>query len=280
MKSYFYLTLFISLFLIGCNDDQNIQKETVQNDDDLTSLPIDTGGSQKTNLHGSTNAIYGHYIYTPSNYDNHGTNYPLLVFLHGAGQVGNSQTNPDELKKVIGTGPPRMIEQNKWSPKYPMIVASPQLTSGTWNADDVHTFIEYIISNYPINTDRIYLTGYSLGAFGCFDYISKYGAAAYASAIVPIAGGGNKNSGSQFTTIPVWTFHGENDNTVSKNGSINMVNAINAANPLVKAKLTLYPGVGHDSDTRTFDGTGMGTENSSYDAFDMSIYEWMFKYRK
>jgi len=280
MKSYFYLTLFISLFLIGCHDDQNIQKETVQNDDDLTSLPIDTGGSQKTNLHGSTNAIYGHYIYTPSNYDNHGTNYPLLVFLHGAGQVGNSQTNPDELKKVIGTGPPRMIEQNKWSPKYPMIVASPQLTSGTWNADDVHTFIKYIISNYPINTDRIYLTGYSLGAFGCFDYISKYGAAAYASAIVPIAGGGNKNSGSQFTTIPVWAFHGEDDNTVSKNGSINMVNAINAANPLVKAKLTLYPGVGHDSDTRTFDGTGMGTENSSYDAFDMSIYEWMFKYRK
>src|SRR5690606_12530958 len=173
-----------------------------------------------------------------------------------------------------------MIEQNKWSPKYPMIVASPQLTSGTWNADDVHSFIEYIISNYPINTDRIYLTGYSLGAFGCFDYISKYGAAAYASAIVPIAGGGNKNSGSQFTTIPVWAFHGEDDNTVSKNGSINMVNAINAANPLVKAKLTLYPGVGHDSDTRTFDGTGMGTENSSYDAFDMSIYEWMFKYRK
>lgn len=280
MKSYLYLTLFISLIWIGCHDDQNVRNETVRNDDDLTSLPVDTGGSQKANPHGSTGAIYGHYIYTPSDYDNNGTTYPLLVFLHGAGQVGNSQTNPDELKKVIGTGPPRMIEQNKWSPIYPMIVASPQLTSGTWNADDVHKFIEYIISNYPINTDRIYLTGYSLGAFGCFDYISQYGATAYASAIVPIAGGGNKNSGSKFTTIPVWAFHGENDNTVSKNGSINMINAINAANPLVRAKLTLYPGVGHDSDTRTFDGTGMGTENNSYDAFNMSIYEWMFKYRK
>lgn len=272
--------IFLCVSLMGCSDNESVRNENEQNEDDLTSLPKDTGGLQKGHILGSTNAIYGHYIYTPSNYNNNSPTYPLLVFLHGSGQIGNSQTNLDELKKLLYTGPPDMIYNNRWSPKYPMIVASPQLTSGTWNADDVHTFIEYIISNYPINTDRIYLTGYSLGAFGCFDYISKYGAAAYASAIVPIAGGGNKNTGSQFTTIPVWAFHGENDNTVSKNGSINMVNAINAANPLVKAKLTLYPGVGHDSDTRTFDGTGMGTENSSYDAFDMSIYEWMFKYRK
>ena len=285
MKNLLYSSLLISLLFLSCTDnDDNVKNDTdtvVRPDNvELESLPKDTGGLQKANILGNTSAVYGHYIYTPSNYDNSSSSYPLLIFLHGSGQRGNSQENPDELKKVIGTGPPRMIEQNKWSPKYPMIVASPQLTSGNWNADDVHDFIKYIVNNYNINTDRIYMTGYSLGAFGCFNYISTYGANAYAAAIVPIAGGGNNNSGNKYTSIPVWAFHGDSDKTVLKNGSIDMVNAINAANPNTKAKLTLYPGVGHDSDTRTFDGTGMGTESSDYDVFNMSIYEWMFMFEK
>lgn len=292
MKNLLYSSLLFSLFFLSCSDNEGIQIENVnvgydtiennpvRNEHDLELLPEDTGGIQKANVLGSTDAIYGHYIYTPSSYGNNSPDYPLLIFLHGSGQTGNSQANPEELKKVIGTGPPRMIHQKKWHPKHPMIVASPQLTSGNWNANDIHNFIKYIINNYNINTSRIYVTGYSLGAFGSFNYISNYGANAYAAAIVPIAGGGNKNSGNKFTTIPVWAFHGENDKTVSKNGSIDMVNAINAASPNTKAKLTLYPDVGHNSDTRTFDGTGMGTENSYYDAFDMSIYEWMFTFHK
>ena len=59
-----------------------------------------------------------------------------------------------------------------------------------------------------------------------------------------------------------------------------MVDSINKYNPLVKAKLTLYPGVGHDSWSRTYDGSGMGTERADYESFDMSIYDWMFLYTK
>lgn len=42
--------------------------------------------------------------------------------------------------------------------------------------------------------------------------------------------------------------------------------------------VTMYPGVGHNSWTRTYDGTGMGTERADYDAFNMSIYDWMLQY--
>ncbi|WP_372752172.1 dienelactone hydrolase family protein [Mariniflexile sp.] len=269
MKKIFYFSLFFSLFFFGCSDDS-------PNQNDLESLPIDIGGIQTENSLGSTNAIFGHYIYTPSEYNNSSDEYPLLVFLHGSGQIGNSQTNPDALKVLLWTGPPNMIAQKKWAPKYPMIVASPQLTSGSWNADDVHSFISYLISNYKINTNRIYLTGYSLGGFGCFNYISKYGSESYAKAIVPIAGGGSISSADKYTDVAVWAFHGDSDTSVSKNYSIDMVNAINASNPNTSAKVTIYPGVGHNSDTRTFDGTGMGTESNDYDAFNMSIYDWMF----
>ncbi|MBP0903113.1 dienelactone hydrolase family protein [Mariniflexile gromovii] len=278
MRNFIYLSLLCGLFFLSCSNDQD--DNIIINQNDLESLPIDTGGVQTAKVIGSTNAIYGHYIYTPSDYNNASPNYPLLVFLHGSGQVGNSQTNPDVLTNLIYTGPPSMIEQKKWSPTYPMIVASPQLTSGSWNADDVHSFINYLISTYNINTDRIYLTGYSLGAYGCYSYISKYGADSYARAIVPIAGGGDVNSGNKYTTTAVWAFHGGSDNAVPTSRSIDMVSAINASNPNTKAKVTIYPGVGHDSDTRTFDGTGMNSESIDYDAFNMDIYDWMFLYKK
>lgn len=277
MKTINYLLALTVCLLFSCN---NNSLDAENNSDNLNNLPEDTGGIQESHILGSTDAVYGYHIYTPSEYNSNSPDYPLLVFLHGSGQRGNSETNPDALNVLLYTGPPRMIEQNKWDPTYPMIVASPQLTSGNWNANDVHNFINYLIENYNINTNRIYMTGYSLGGFGCFNYISNYGDDSYAASIVPIAGGGNANSGDKFTKTPVWAFHGDVDTTVSKNQSIDLVNAINAANPETRAKITIYPDVAHNSDTRTFDGTGMGTESNNYDPFDITIYDWMFSFEK
>ena len=83
-----------------------------------------------------------------------------------------------------------------------------------------------------------------------------------------------------FLNIPLWAFHGESDDTVPVSGSSNMIDAINTLKPSIKAKLTLYPGVGHNSWSRTYDGSGMGTENADFDPFSISIYDWMFEYQK
>ncbi|SFZ90995.1 Dienelactone hydrolase family protein [Flaviramulus basaltis] len=277
MKTFTYLIILLPCLFLSCSSDDLDSK---QNQNDLEFLPEDTGGMQKANILGATNAVFGHYIYTPSNYNNNSPKYPLLVFLHGSGERGNSETNPDILNKVLANGPPKLIEKEEWHPKYPMIVASPQLPSGNWNPDDIHSFITYLIANYNINIERIYVTGLSLGGFGSFSYISTYGFDSYAAAIVPIAGGGSTNSGNKFTTTPVWAFHGDNDTTVSHNQSINMINAINEANPETRAKLTIYPGVSHNSWSRTYDSSGMGDESSDYDAFNMTIYDWMFMHKK
>jgi predicted peptidase len=136
-------------------------------------------------------------------------------------------------------------------------------------------------SNDKIDTSRIYLTGLSMGGYATFDLLSTYGEDAHVAAAVPICGGGelSETGTANLSKIPLWVFHGDVDKTVSPEYSKTIVPAINALNPKVEAKLTVYPGVGHDSWTMTYDGFGMGKEDPAYDPFGQDIYAWMNKYK-
>ena len=137
---------------------------------DLTVLPKDTGGIHTAIQKADTEADYGYYIYKPKGYVVDGPEYPLLIFLHG----WSPDLGKEPLEKILGNGPPRLIEMNKWNPKFPFVVVSPQLTGSTyWPPDKIHDFIEYLIKKYKVNTDRIYLTGLSLGGGGCWYYAGE-----------------------------------------------------------------------------------------------------------
>jgi len=248
--------------------------------EDLQNLPKDTGGVHESHLLGSTESHFGYYFYTPGNYDSTTASYPLLIFLHGAGEIGNSTSNAAELDKVLRHGPPKLIEMGSWKPPYPMLVASPQSAEFSWNIEEIHLFIEYIMSLYRIDAKRIYLTGLSMGGYGTFDYVGIHGDGSHVAAIVPICGGGNANTGTSFGDIPVWAFHGEDDQVVDLFNSVNMIQAINESSPGTRAKLTVYPGVGHDSWSRTYDGSGIGSGSTEYDPFDISVYDWLFSIKK
>lgn len=250
---------------------------------DLADLPADTGGSHDAKPTGSTDAGLQHYIYIPGGYDTNSLNYPLIVFLHGQGEAAN-HNGGQPLSAVLRHGPPKLIEEGDWDPTYPAIVASPQApNSGGWNSTEIHDFITYLIDTYRVNPERIYLTGLSLGGMGTWAYVGSLQGNSYVAAIVPICGRYSTAAANRFLTTPVWAFHGENDNTIKpfeNNGSPLMVEAINELSPDVPAKVTMYPGVGHDSWTRTYNGSGMGDESDEYDPFNMSIYDWMFQYTK
>jgi predicted peptidase len=156
----------------------------------------------------------------------------------------------------------------------------PQCHMNSWEPFKVNQFMEYIINNFRINKHRIYLTGLSMGGFGTFHYLEIYSTSGYVAAAVPICGGGHLQNASKLVNIPLWAFHGDADQTVDASNSINMVNAINNLNPTIRAKLTIYPGVGHNSWDKTYYGTGMGTESKQYDQFDTSIYDWFFKHSR
>ncbi len=184
--------IFPLLFLLisSCGKKKTIDTPTTTpppsgSDADLKSLPKDMGGVQ-TAVYLNSNIPYGYFIYTPSGYTSNQANYPLLIFLHGLGEVGNSMTKPSELNKLLVHGPPELISKKQWSPRYPMIVVSPQTTVNDFDATKVNSFITYIVNNYRINTHRIYLTGLSLGGNGTYNYVYSY-PNGYVAAAVPMS---------------------------------------------------------------------------------------------
>jgi len=259
----------------------NLQDDSENPQADLQILPSDSGGIHSAFPLNTTESPLGFYLYIPEHYEQSTANYPLLIFLHGSGEKGNSANDPSQLDRVLKNGPPKLIKNELWNPEYPMLVASPQSVSW-WSASEIHSFIEYLMENYRINPQRIYLSGLSMGGYGTFNYLTTYGNEGYAAAAVPICGSGNASKVERCSHIPIWAFHGAEDTTVQPSGSINFVTAFNNQEPAPRyaAKLTIYPGVKHNSWTRTYDGSGMGQESPEYDAFNISIYNWMFQYKK
>ncbi len=250
---------------------------------DLKHLPADLGGAHTAYPLGTTEAVYGHFVYTPSEYTPEGPEYPLLVFLHGWDPTEYTGTDAAELNELLnGKTPPGLIHSKKWNPSFPYIVVSPRLkTPWYWRHEDIHEFINYIIKEYRVNTKRIYLTGLSLGGGGAWYYVGERGEDHYVAAIVPISARGEERIVSNLTKIPIWAFHGDSDTTVpafDNFGSAPLVEAINAKNPAIRAKVTIFNNTGHDAWSRVYSNhfSSMVWGNQ----FDVSIYDWLLQYRK
>jgi len=252
---------------------------TVEIDEsDLLVLPSDNGGSHVAVKKENSNSPYSYYVYKPSGYADDGPEYPLLVFLHG----WNPNLGNEPLENVLRQGPPKLIEANRWNPKFPFIVVSPQLGSSDWRPYKTHALIEHLMESYQVNRERIYLTGLSLGGGGCWYYAGEI-ENNYLAAMVPISASGSPHLLDNLTKIPLWAFHGGLDQTVKayeNYGSVPLVEAINQKNPKVRARLTVYSNLGHNAWSMTYDGSGLNYSSQTYDTFDMDIYEWMLAYKK
>jgi predicted peptidase len=289
------LSVTLVAFLISCQDSlvQPLDKTSsaaaavaaqaaATTTDPLANLPKDLGGKHTPIAYLSTTAPYGYYLYTPSAYTATGAKYPLLIFLHGSGETGNSATNIKNLDKVLVNGPPKLIKAGQWNPKYPMVVVSVQCHEGWWDVEKVKKFTEYMMVHYQVDTTRIYMTGLSMGGYGTWDQVTKFGRASHITAAVPISGSGTASAYrvKNASHLPVWAFHGEADKTVVPDFDIAVRKAINLLNPVVKEKLSMYIGTGHDAWTKTYNGTGIGKADPAYDPFNMDIYSWMLQYKK
>ena len=254
--------------------DQNPRVVKSNDISDLESLPADTGGEHSAHLFGETDAPYGYYIYLPGGYEQGSGRYPVLVFLHGAGECGNSAEDVEALQLVLIHGPPYMIHNGMWTPPCPMIVASPQTDDEYWQARKVDEFIRYVLTNYRANRSRVYMTGLSMGADGIFSYLAETGGRSLVAAAVAICGEGTAAQARK-ARVPIWLFHGEDDDVVPLQTAVEMKGGFSN---VPEVRLTVYPNEAHGTWSETYDLSGMGKQSEKYDPYDISIYDWLLTY--
>lgn len=191
---------------------------------------------------------FGYYLYCPQNCNEE--KLPLIVFLHGAGERGNGTT---ELEKVNVHGLPKYLNEGK---EYPAIILAPQCPQGiVWSnlIFSLKELIDNIIESYNVDTDRVSITGISMGGFGTWEMGISY--PELFSAIAPVCGGGMSWRCENLKNTPVWAFHGDVDDVVPLKNSVEMVDAVNKVGG--NAKLTIFHNVGHNSWEETYTSTNV-----------------------
>ena len=246
-----YLTHFVlmSLIFVGC---ARVDKTEIKSPPALPPRQHSQVFQKKTEKILSCQYL----LFLPDGYGKRQKHWPTILFLHGAGERGS------DLNLVKKHGPPKIVEEQK---DFPFIVVSPQCPQDRWWTEEVEVLINLlddIVNRYNVDTERIYLTGLSMGGYGTWTLAAAY--PQRFAAIAPICGGGERYMADKFKNVPVWAFHGAKDNVVPPVKSEEMVNAINARGG--NARLTVYPDAAHDSWTATYDNP--------------ELYDWFLKHRK
>jgi len=175
--------------------------------------------------------------YLPKDYDEN-KKYPLVFFLHGAGERG------DDLDVASRHGFMQHVRDE--GKEYPFIFVAPQCPFDKyWGCytESLLAFLEDICSTLPVDRERVYLTGLSMGGTGTF--MLAMAAPEKFAAIAPVCGSGIYWYGEMLVDIPVFMYHGDCDDIVPIQGSIEMLNSINKRGG--NAKLTILYGVGHEA---------------------------------
>ena len=203
----------------------------------------------------------GFWEYLPVGYGG-STLSPLMVFWHGIGEDGAGTS--EALPAVNAHGPPLLISEGQWPSSRPFVVLSPQHAgTGCPSATEIHNFITFAIGHYQVDPSRVYLTGLSCGALGSADYLAVYGNQQVAASVL-ISGNAapiwnspiwNGQPCKFVDGAGLWSFHGGDDPTVSIAGdNFALPKFIACPQPPRKdVRYTVYPGVGHDAWTQTYD---------------------------
>ena len=210
-------------------------------------------------------------LYIPKNYDI-SKSYPLVLFLHGAGQRGDENIfQMDSYAMLFAQDSIQNIQacfvlvpQCPW---YDQWVNSPW-ENGSYNIDEtplsaplskVIDIIGILKNDYSIDNSRVYVTGLSMGGYGTWDIISRY--PLMFAAAIPICGAGDPSKANRIKHIPLQFFHSSDDPTVPVAGSRDMKNALITENA-ADFKYKEYDNLGHDCWTSAY--------------FEPGLISWMF----
>ena len=230
-----------------------------------------------------TSLSQGYYEYLPQGYNSTSQNYPLLIYVHGLGELGDG--SPSQLPRCLDAGPPMQINQGIFPSSFTVggqnfsfIILTPQFTQ--WpGPDQISNIIDYAESHYRVDINRIYLTGLSMGGGVVMDYAGYY--PSYSNriaAIVPIAMANYPwapfMQNIAEANLAVWATHNDSDNVVPVSNTIQSIDFINNSPvpPTPLAKKTIFAAYGHDAWTRTY--------SFSFTEGGLNVYQWMLQYKR
>ena len=215
----------------------------------LISLSVQGQNKQKAN--------YKYLVYLPKDYSATTKTYPLMIYLGGGSQRG------DDLNKLKTFGPPALISKGQ---DFDFIIISPQCPEGkTWTSENwFDSLSTSLIPKYRIDSNRVYVTGISIGGYGTWqvamDYPDKF------AAIIPLCGGVNDSDTlniSKIKHLPVWTFHGMTDDIIPIEETERVFKKLKVLKSPVK-----------------FTRIKNGDHGIQYLYEDPKIYKWMLRQRK
>ena len=194
--------------------------------------------------------------------------WPLLLFLHGAGETGTNVWRTDI------HGPANYILQH---PDFPFILVSPQCPpQETWSNAVLLGLLDEVLASYKVDPQRVYLTGLSMGGYGTWGLALAHPGRFAAGA--PICGGGSlldvRLAQLGYATaarkdalkgLPVWAFHGGKDNVVPLSESERMISGLKALGA-GEVKLTVYPEATHNSWAQTYSNP--------------EFYQWLLEHKR
>lgn len=202
---------------------------------------------------------FGYRLLTPPSIEP-GRQFPLVLFLHGRDQRGVD--NVAQLKFL----PTWMAEPHRRA-EFPCFLLAPQCRPDRYWVETTRAFdraaprqppgpqmqavinmLEEVLGEFPVDRQRLYLTGLSMGGFGCWDLATRL--AERWAAVAPICGGGDELYADRLVGVPVWAWHGADDDVVPVAKTRRMIEAIRTAGG--QPRYTELAGIGHDSWTAAY----------------------------
>ncbi|WP_224998168.1 PA14 domain-containing protein [Cesiribacter sp. SM1] len=213
---------------------------------------------------GTSGTPFGFFEYLPAGYSSSSEKKPLILYLHGAGELGNGTS---DLSKMYQRALPKLLKNGK---EIDFVVIAPQAPSW-WHYHDLMPMLNWIKENYNIDTERIYLTGISMGGTKVWDFAGDH--PDQITAVSPLGADARNQDVCRLSSVPVWAFHGKNDNVYPASSMMAAINTLNnSCNPVANppAQGTIYSQHGHDD---LWDYVYNGT-------YGDDVYAWMLQHRK
>jgi predicted peptidase len=235
--------------------------------------------------------------------------YPLILFLHGAGERGSDNTKP--VKDNLGA---LIFARDSNQAKHPAFILAPQCPSapnqwvdvpwsrGNYAQDrtpisnelrNVVNLLDSILGAYSIDTNRIYAVGSSMGGFGTWDIVTRY--PGKFAATIPVVGAGDPSKMKSIARMGIWAHHGDLDDAVPVSGSRNMMKALDSAgwkpyftncdfnSCQVPAKAKVEDTISGRNPPRhvysEYKGLNHDLWYSAYSQYD-GMVDWLFSFRK